>query len=175
MGIMPFRSSRTYSSLLVLLGAMTSLCYSWALVPPHPSTASVVGVPQHAGFTPVSRRAMVHRIVAGFVGGAAVVLTARPLPAAAVVDCYADCFKNCNTIAPKNGDYCVSSCQDYCAQQDRQDGLSGSISSEQGEVGIFGGSIPGTGTVVKGQDKPPVVNLPGLDFSSESGRKLLGY
>jgi hypothetical protein len=54
------------------------------------------------------------------------------------------------------------------------DGLSGSISASSGEVGILGGTF-GQGTVVKGQDKPPSVTLPGLDFTGESGRKLLGY
>ena len=40
-----------------------------------------------------------------------------------------------------------------------------------GEVGILG-----RGTVPKGQDKPPSVSLPGLDFvSSDKGRQLLGY
>ena len=54
------------------------------------------------------------------------------------------------------------------------DGLSGSVSSASGEVGILGGTF-GQGTVAKGEDKPPSVNLPGLDFSSASGRKLIGY
>jgi hypothetical protein len=41
-------------------------------------------------------------------------------------------------------------------------------------VGLLGGTF-GTGTVVKGEDKPPSIKLPGLDFASESGKKLLGY
>ena len=90
-------------------------------------------------------------------------------------DCYTDCYKNCNALAPKDNIYCSESCTDYCLQDDRQDGLSGSIGSEKGEVGILGGSF-GTGTVVKGQDKPPVLgNLPGLDFTTDSGRKMIGY
>jgi len=44
------------------------------------------------------------------------------------------------------------------------------VSSEGGEVGILGFN-----TVVKGEDKPPEVKLPGLDFSSGKGKKLLGY
>lgn len=40
-------------------------------------------------------------------------------------------------------------------------------------MGILGGTF-GTGTVVKGEDKPPSVSLPGLDFKSSSGKKLLG-
>ena len=97
-----------------------------------------------------------------------------PTPAQAVADCFTDCFQNCRTIAPKNLDYCQSSCKDYCDQPDRQDGLSGSVSSANGEVGILGGGF-GQGTVPKGQDKPPSLNLPGLDFSSGLGRKLIGY
>lgn len=54
------------------------------------------------------------------------------------------------------------------------DGLSGSVSASSGEVGILGGTF-GQGTVVKGEDKPPALNLPGLDFSSAAGRKLLRY
>jgi hypothetical protein len=101
-------------------------------------------------------------------------ISQHPFPAHAKPDCYADCFKNCKAIAPKNLDYCTDSCLEYCAQPDRQDGLSGSVSAAQGEVGILGGSF-GQGTVVKGEDKPPVVRLSGLDFSSEAGKKLIGY
>lgn len=95
--------------------------------------------------------------------------------ASAKPDCYTDCYKNCIALAPKDNVYCSESCTDYCLQDDRQDGLSGSVSSEKGEVGILGGSF-GTGTVVKGQDKPPVLGkIPGLDFTSESGKKMIGY
>ena len=45
--------------------------------------------------------------------------------------------------------------------------------SEGGEVGILGGTF-GQGTVVKGEDKPPAINLPGLNFNSDEGRKLIG-
>jgi hypothetical protein len=99
---------------------------------------------------------------------------ATPSRALAAADCYTDCFKNCELIAPKSVDYCKSTCVDYCQQPDRQDGLSGSVSAASGEVGILGGSF-GQGTVVKDQDKPPVINLPGLDFSSTAGKKLIGY
>jgi hypothetical protein len=96
-------------------------------------------------------------------------------PALAKSDCYTDCYKNCKLIAPKDDIYCKESCTEYCNQEDRQDGLSGSISSDKGEVGILGGSF-GTGTVVKGQDKPPSLGrIPGLDFTSESGKKMIGY
>ena len=49
-------------------------------------------------------------------------------------------------------------CTEYCAQTDRQDGLSGSVDASKGETGIFGGTIDGT--VRKGDDKPP--NLVGI-------------
>jgi len=85
-----------------------------------------------------------------------------------------DCVKNCLIIAPKDKEYCTDSCTAYCAQDDRTDGLSGSVSAENGEVGILGGSF-GQGTVPKGEDKPPSIKIPGLDFSSGSGKKLIGY
>ena len=52
----------------------------------------------------------------------------------------------------QDGQYCTDSCTDYCAQDDRTDGLSGSVSAQNGEVGILGGSF-GKGTVPKGDDK----------------------
>ena len=94
---------------------------------------------------------------------------------AAKPDCYTDCFANCRAVAPKDLDYCRDSCLDYCQQPDREDGLSGSVSAAKGETGILGGSF-GQGTVPKGQDKPPsLIQFPGLDFSSATGRKLIGY
>jgi len=93
-----------------------------------------------------------------------------PLEADAAADCFKDCFKNCKLIAPKDPQYCQNNCQEYCAQSDRTDGLSGSVSSEGGETGILG-----MNTVPKGEDKPPEVKLPGLDFTSGKGKKLLGY
>lgn len=86
------------------------------------------------------------------------------------VDCFQDCFKNCKQIAPKDQQYCLDTCKDYCDQTDRRDGLSGSVSSEGGETGILG-----LNTVVKGEDKPPEIKIPGLDFTSGSGKKLIGY
>eukprot|EP00957_Ditylum_brightwellii_P005490 420518-Ditylum_brightwellii.AAC.1 len=91
-------------------------------------------------------------------------------PAIAATDCMSDCLKNCKKIAPKDTEYCLGNCKEYCDQDDRTDGLSGSKSSETGEMGILG-----TYTVVKGEDKPPSLKLPGLDFNSEKGKKLLGY
>merc|ERR550539_2216956 len=88
-----------------------------------------------------------------------------PMEAEAKADCMTDCLKNCKLIAPKDTAYCLENCNSYCAQEDRTDGLSGSVSSSGGEMGILG-----TSTVVKGEDKPPSISLPGLDFSSE-GKK----
>jgi hypothetical protein len=115
---------------------------------------------------------MLSRAAALFVVAAA----AAPTPADAKPnDCLADCMKNCKLIAPKDdGSYCRDSCDDYCSQTDRTDGLSGSVSSESGEVNMLGGTY-GVGTVVKGEDKPPSLNVPGLDFFSKEGRKIIGY
>ncbi|KAL7540549.1 hypothetical protein ACHAXR_010892 [Thalassiosira sp. AJA248-18] len=93
-----------------------------------------------------------------------------PSDANAAPDCFKDCLKSCTLIAPKDPQYCQNNCKDYCDQPDRTDGLSGSVSSEGGETGILG-----MNTVPKGEDKPPEVKIPGLDFSSDKGRKLLGY
>jgi len=111
----------------------------------------------------------------GSVGVASTLIMSPPSPvSAAAPDCMGDCVKNCQIIAPKDPTYCIDSCTDYCAQDDRTDGLSGSISAQNGEVGILGGSF-GQGTVPKGKDKPPSIKLPFLDFNSGDGKKLLGY
>lgn len=102
---------------------------------------------------------------------ASLVITAQsPGIASAAPDCYTDCLKNCRLIAPNDTSYCRENCRDYCEQTDRQDGLSGSVGSQRGETGILG-----FGTVVKGEDKPPSISLPGLDFTSPNGKKLIGY
>lgn len=129
---------------------------------PYPLTSDAV---------PSRRSVLAHLLT---VGAVATVGVNRPEVAFAAADCFADCMKNCKKIAPKDPDYCVMNCNEYCAQDDREDGLSGSISAANGEVGILGGTF-GQGTVPKGEDRPPSVTLPGLDFSSEKGRKLLGY
>jgi len=108
-------------------------------------------------------------LVVGSVG-----LACQPQSALAVVDCMTDCLKNCKKIAPKDSDYCVMTCKDYCAQDDRTDGLSGSVSAASGEVGILGGTF-GQGTVAIGDDRPPRFTLPGLDFTTSSGKRLIGY
>jgi hypothetical protein len=117
------------------------------------------------------RRQMLSRAAALFV----VAAVAAPPANAAPTDCLADCMKNCKLIAPKDdGSYCRETCDDYCSQTDRTDGLSGSVSGDSGEVNMLGGTY-GVGTVVKGEDKPPSLNVPGLDFFSKEGRKIIGY
>jgi hypothetical protein len=75
-----------------------------------------------------------------------------PSSALAAPDCFQDCMKNCKLIAPQDPDYCLANCKGYCEQDDRSDGLSGSVGSSAGEVGILGGTF-GQGTVAKGDDK----------------------
>jgi hypothetical protein len=65
---------------------------------------------------------------------AAAVIAAAPVAALAKEDCMKDCLRNCNKVAPGSPDYCKDSCTDYCAETDRKDGLSGSVSDEGGEV-----------------------------------------
>ena len=72
--------------------------------------------------------------------------------ALAAADCTKDCVRNCIRVAPGNEEYCRAECDDYCAQPDREDGLSGSISADKGYVGL---SSPLGGTVEYGQDRPP--------------------
>lgn len=60
-------------------------------------------------------------------------------PAFAVIDCKTDCYSNCVRVAPGSEPYCKSTCEDYCEQPDRQDGLSGSKDASRGETGLFGG------------------------------------
>ena len=73
----------------------------------------------------------------------------------AIIDCNKDCVKNCIIQAPGSIDYCKLSCSEYCDQDDRHDGLSGSIDAKNGETGLFGGSIDGT--VTRQDDKPPIL------------------
>ena len=86
----------------------------------------------------------------------------------AIIDCNQDCVKNCILAAPGSIEYCQLSCSEYCNQDDRHDGLSGSIDSKNGETGIFGGSIDGT--VTRQDDKPPrLLNI----ISKETMRDLM--
>ena len=96
----------------------------------------------------ISRRSAL-LTVGGMVTGGAFL---NPPSAWAAPDCFRDCLKNCKLIAPKDPDYCKATCDEYCAQEDRADGLSGSTSASSGEVGILGGAW-GQGTVPKGEDK----------------------
>ena len=83
-------------------------------------------------------------------------LLTYPHNALAIADCKKDCVKNCIRVAPGSKGYCEESCTDYCAQDDRTDGLSGSISNTGGETGIFGGSpVEGGASVIQGEDRPP--------------------
>jgi len=87
-----------------------------------------------------------------------------PRCASAAVDCMQDCTSNCNRVAPRSTRYCESSCVEYCAADDRRDGLSGSVSSEGAEIGWASGFdpgrlIPGSAPkpVVYGDDRPPAL------------------
>ena len=89
---------------------------------------------------------------------------------AAEKDCYTDCIQNCNRVAPKSGRYCESSCNEYCAQDDRRDGLSGSIDSSNAEVGLLsafdlGSKVSGKAPVgvPYGEDRPPALSLGAFD------------
>jgi hypothetical protein len=115
-----------------------------------------------------TRPAMSRRAALSLIGSSGAIIA--PFSAHAATDCMKDCLQNCNVIAPNNQAYCTENCRTYCDQEDRTDGLSGSISSTGGEMGILG-----INTVVKGEDKPPQMKLPGLDFSSDAGKKLIGY
>jgi hypothetical protein len=91
------------------------------------------------------------------------------LPASAAKDCFTDCMQNCNRVAPKSFRYCEASCGDYCLQDDRRDGLSGSVDSSAAEVGLLSAyDIPARVSgkqrlVPYGEDRPPaLLNIPGL-------------
>jgi hypothetical protein len=96
----------------------------------------------------ISRRSALLTVGGMLTGGAFM----NPPSAWAAPDCFKDCLKNCKLIAPKDPDYCKATCDEYCSQEDRADGLSGSTSAASGEVGILGGAW-GQGTVPKGEDK----------------------
>lgn len=127
-------------------------------------SASVQGGPTGRAAVQLSRRASV--------------LGLFVLPAAALAskDCFEDCTQNCARNAPSSLAYCKDTCRDYCAQPDRRDGLSGSVSSEAGEVG-FASAYDYTNrftnklnsNVEYGTDRPP--SIPGLEGSA-IGRAL---
>ena len=86
-------------------------------------------------------------------------------------DCIKDCVSNCNRVAPGSGSYCDGNCRDYCAQDDRRDGLSGSVDNSGGEIGwlsaydyvgrarstLVGGGDKYTKAVPYGEDRPPAL------------------
>jgi hypothetical protein len=83
--------------------------------------------------TPVadsSRRAFLGRAAA--LGCAAL----PPFTANAALDCLQNCRQNCGRLAGGSKEYCEDSCSEYCAQDDRKDGLSGSVGSEGAEFGF---------------------------------------
>ena len=103
----------------------------------------------------VTRLVTDRRAALGLVGA---VLVANPTAALAVADCMQTCSKNCNRNAPGSSSYCESSCVDYCGQDDRKDGLSGSVSSEGSEFGwtsSFKNPLAPQKPVVYGDDLPP--------------------
>ena len=107
--------------------------------------------------TDASRR----HVVRGLVASSALL---APRSAHALKDCFQDCSQNCDRVAPRSGRYCEQSCGEYCVQDDRRDGLSGSVDSSQGEVGLASAydlvsKITGAPpqSVPYGQDKPPTI------------------
>ena len=170
--IMHFLISNGLTWAVIILGASTANAFNPS--PRQCASPNSVAVDETAATATSTRRsffASTIRDVAAPVIGIAVASWSQPHPAAAKeVDCFDDCFQNCKLIAPKDQQYCLDTCKDYCDQPDRRDGLSGSVSSEGGETGILG-----LGTTVKGEDKPPEVKIPGLDFTKGSGKKLIGY
>ena len=86
------------------------------------------------------------------------VIAGRPAAALAVADCMQTCKKNCNRNAPGSASYCDSTCVDYCGQDDRKDGLSGSVSTEGSEFGwqsSFKNPLSAQKPVEFGDDLPP--------------------
>lgn len=110
-----------------------------------------------------------------FLGVAAITALTAPQAASAAVDCLQDCLQNCARLAGGSKDYCKTSCLDYCAQTDRRDGLSGSVSSDGAEFGWassfknpFDKEQKG---VVYGTDKPP--GLPDVFGVNKALRKAV--
>ena len=103
---------------------------------------------------------------------------ALPGAASAAKDCMLDCEDNCNRVAPRSTRYCSTSCLEYCATDNRRDGLSGSVSSEAAEVGwasavdpsrFLPGAVPKA--VPYGEDRPPA--LPDVFGVSASLRRAV--
>ena len=89
-------------------------------------------------------------------------------------DCMKTCLSNCNRVAAGSGSYCKDSCDEYCAQDDRKDGLSGSVSTEGAEFGFASSfklpNAPQKPTVY-GDDKPP--GLPDVFGVNKALRKAV--
>ena len=108
---------------------------------------------------------------AALLAAAAAALAPPPRAALAAKDCMLDCLQNCNRVAPGSGSYCDGNCRDYCAQDDRRDGLSGSVDNSGGEIGwlsaydyvgrarstLVGGGDKYTKAVPYGEDRPPAL------------------
>jgi len=164
-------SSLILAVTIILAASSTANAFNLSRQCASPSSAAATTETTSTTSTRRSFFAAAVRDVAAPVVGIAIASASQPRPATAKeVECFDDCFKNCKLIAPKDQQYCLDTCKDYCDQPDRRDGLSGSVSSEGGETGILG-----LNTVVRGEDKPPEVKIPGLDFTKGSGKKLIGY
>ena len=86
-------------------------------------------------------------------------LLSIPTQALAGADCIKDCTTNCNRVSGgKNDAYCGVQCEDYCGQTDREDGLSGSVSSSKGYLG-WSSPLRLGNTVEYGEDRPPTVSI----------------
>jgi len=97
-----------------------------------------------------------------------------PIAASAEVDCLQDCLQNCARLAGGSKDYCKTTCTDYCAQDDRKDGLSGSVSSDGAEFGwasSFKNPLAPQKPSVYGSDKPP--GLPDVFGINQALRKAV--
>ena len=115
---------------------------------------------------PLLGRVIERRAASGVLFALAAACSLPAHPAIAAKDCYLDCTQNCTLVAPRSVRYCENSCVDYCGQDDRRDGLSGSISSEGSEVGLLSAydlRSRATGqqrAVPYGEDRPPGLALP---------------
>ncbi|KAL1524706.1 hypothetical protein AB1Y20_019591 [Prymnesium parvum] len=146
--------------------AIAHLVVVAALSPPHTALRARAMRPPPSSAIPVPTLARRTLLAA---------LALAPSRASAAKDCFADCSSNCNRVAPRSAKYCEASCNEYCLQDDRRDGLSGSVSSEAAEVGFasaydLGAKLSGAQQgVVYGADRPPGFKLPkGVDETLRS-------
>mmetsp|Transcript_17183 Transcript_17183/g.46631 ORF Transcript_17183/g.46631 Transcript_17183/m.46631 type:complete len:168 (-) Transcript_17183:166-669(-) len=105
---------------------------------------------------------------------AAALVGAQPLAALAASDCLKTCLQNCGRLASGSGSYCKDSCAEYCDQDDRKDGLSGSVSTDGAEFGFASSfklpNAPQKPTVY-GEDLPP--GLPDVFGLNKQLRKVV--